>query len=66
MGEAMEGLDQGGMQGSLAGLPREGEPDPPAPSLTAVSDAAREDFCPTCLLLGKKIVNKLLDSMGGS
>lgn len=54
MGEAMEGLDQGGMQGSLAGLPREGEPDPPAPSLTAVSDAAREDFCPTCLLRKKE------------
>lgn len=28
--------------------------------------AAREDFCPACLLLGKQIVDKLLDPKEGS
>lgn len=40
---------------------REGEqqPQPPAPSPAA----AREDFCPSCLLLlGKNNIDKLLDS----
>lgn len=61
MGEAAEEMDAGGMQG-LAGCSRSlWRPQPPAPSRAAV----REDFSPTCLPFGIKLLISCWTSQRG-